>query len=91
MISFSIIDGNNDGVFRIDPTTGEIFTTVISPDFELYSSYFLIVQATDNGTNPRSASAPVEVTVLDVNDNQPVFGTILFYFFLFNGFSIFQP
>ena len=74
MITYSIVDGNNDAVFRIDASSGEIFTTNVSPDFEVYSSYILIVLAVDNGMSPRQASTAVFITIMDVNDNSPIFG-----------------
>ena len=79
MISYSIIEGNNDGVFRIDAISGIIFTTNVSPDFEVYSSYNLIVLAADNAMDPRKASIAVLITIIDVNDNSPVFGWYIYY------------
>lgn len=42
-------------------------------DRELYSSFLLTVTAVDHGEPPRSGSALVKVTVLDSNDNSPIF------------------
>ena len=79
VISYSIVGGNNDEVFRIDASSGMIFTTNISPDFEVYSSYNLILLADDNAVNPRQASIAVLITIVDVNDNSPVFGWFIYH------------
>lgn len=38
------------------------------------STLQLIIRATDNGAQPRTTTAPLTVTILDENDNTPVFG-----------------
>ncbi|KAH8279555.1 hypothetical protein KR018_000821 [Drosophila ironensis] len=59
--------------FAIDSTTG-LITTVGKLDRELQASYSFLVVATDGGRyEVRSASVPVQINVLDVNDNRPVF------------------
>lgn len=44
-----------------------------SLDFERIQSYRFNVTARDMGANVLSVQAEVEVTILDVNDNSPVF------------------
>ena len=74
-IRYSILNpsGVND-VFRIDPRSGSI-TTRLHLDREKTDFYRLRVQAVDNGPvqGRKSATATVEVTVLDENDNYPQF------------------
>ncbi|KAM7293930.1 protocadherin-like wing polarity protein stan, partial [Ixodes scapularis] len=74
-VDYSILnpDGTN-GAFGIDSKSG-IITTRSSLDRELTSFYALVVQATDSGpvTDRKSASATVQITVLDENDNYPQF------------------
>jgi protocadherin Fat 4 len=73
-ITYSIVQGG-DGIFIIDPSTGEILTNA-SLDRESVSSYKLIVGAVDNPSNVSDQlSAEVNVTILieDFNDNVPVF------------------
>ncbi|PIK33992.1 putative cadherin-23, partial [Apostichopus japonicus] len=64
---FSLSSG---GQFRIDPATGEIFTSVIL-DREEQSFYQLMVTISDGVS---MATAPVNITIIDINDNNPVFG-----------------
>ena len=42
-------------------------------DFEFAQRYSFNVTAIDGGMNPLSDEAQVEITVLDVNDNSPLF------------------
>ncbi|ALC37924.1 ds [Drosophila busckii] len=59
--------------FAIDSSSG-LITTVGKLDRELQSSYSFMVLATDGGRyQVRSASVSVQLNVLDVNDNKPVF------------------
>ncbi|XP_030835701.1 protocadherin-15-like isoform X2 [Strongylocentrotus purpuratus] len=58
--------------FRIEPTTGRIFTTV-GLDREQQDIYTLTVMARDTTTNPLSATLDIVIVVQDTNDNRPVF------------------
>ncbi|XP_022221546.2 LOW QUALITY PROTEIN: protein dachsous [Drosophila obscura] len=59
--------------FAIDSKSG-LITTVGKLDRELQSSYSFMVLATDGGRyEVRAARVPVQINVLDVNDNHPVF------------------
>lgn len=51
---------------------GEI-STRMTLDREQQSSYQLVVVAQDGGSPPRSATGTAFITVLDENDNDPVF------------------
>nr|UZM07820.1 cadherin 1 [Geocoris pallidipennis] len=72
-ISYSIIGGNNDNLFSIDSSTGEItvtdkngldMTNVPSDTIQL------IIQASDGMFRSNCTAA---ITVLDVNNNNPIF------------------
>uniref|UniRef100_A0A8C3G6N7 FAT atypical cadherin 3a n=1 Tax=Cyclopterus lumpus TaxID=8103 RepID=A0A8C3G6N7_CYCLU len=66
---FDITGGNSDSVFDVEKAVGTI--VIAKPlDAEQRSFYNLTVQATD-GTN--TAYTQVHVTVLDNNDNTPIF------------------
>lgn len=51
VISYSITAGNSDGLFAVNPSTGEV-TLVGSLDMESTQTYTITVTATDGGTNP---------------------------------------
>ncbi|KAJ8014080.1 hypothetical protein DPEC_G00036540 [Dallia pectoralis] len=59
--------------FRLNTRSGEITTTALL-DRELKSEYILIVRAVDGGVGPQQKTgiATVNITVMDINDNPPV-------------------
>ena len=69
---FSFVNGNDEGHFSIDSSTGEIATTT-TLDREEISWYRLVVRATDLGVPSMSSDAGVNITVSDVNDVVPRF------------------
>lgn len=71
-ITYSIVDGNIDGQFGINITSGALFLTK-ALDRETRDSYVLSLRASDNQEGTGDAVASVNVTVLDVNDISPVF------------------
>ena len=58
--------------FIIDETTGEISTTV-TLDREMIELYTLTISATDGGLPQRTATATVNIQVMDINDAPPMF------------------
>ncbi|XP_035289609.1 protocadherin Fat 3-like [Anguilla anguilla] len=70
-IMYTIVDGDPSSQFSIDFESG-IISVAYPLDFEAIFSFRLIVRATDMLTGARS-EVSVDVTVLDVNDNSPVF------------------
>ncbi|XP_024085354.1 fat-like cadherin-related tumor suppressor homolog [Cimex lectularius] len=74
-IEYSIVGGNEHGKFAIEYDTGII--TIAQPlDYERAREYLITVQATDLGVPPLSNQATVNITVLDSNDNAPVFSEV---------------
>eukprot|EP00051_Salpingoeca_urceolata_P025110 m.445779 g.445779 ORF g.445779 m.445779 type:complete len:6907 (-) comp20305_c8_seq21:164-20884(-) len=69
-ITYSILLGNGDGLFAMDPGTG-VVTLNGALDRETREAYKMVVQASDGLL---SSSAEVVVTVTDFNDHAPVFG-----------------
>ncbi|KAM9774240.1 protocadherin-15b isoform 2-T2 [Syngnathus typhle] len=63
---------NHQKLFSIN-ATGAI-KTVLPLDREVKAHYFLIVEAWDGAVDPRRSRQTLSVTVLDVDDNSPVFG-----------------
>ena len=73
-VLLKIVGGNKDGVFRVDPVSGTLYTA--RPlDAETKQRYTLTVAAVDQASvgSRRQSSARVRVTVEDVNDNDPRF------------------
>ncbi|XP_055683308.1 cadherin-87A isoform X2 [Lutzomyia longipalpis] len=93
-IYYYIMLGNEDGAFYIDKTSGDIFTNK-SLDREAVDSYNLFILASKKpdlvitdvdreGYSTKalerdSTVAKVWITVLDVNDNAPVFSPEVYY------------
>uniref|UniRef100_A0A671XG88 Cadherin-23 n=1 Tax=Sparus aurata TaxID=8175 RepID=A0A671XG88_SPAAU len=59
--------------FRLNSRSGEITTTALL-DRELKSEYILIIRAVDGGVGPQQKTgiSTVNITILDINDNVPV-------------------
>ncbi|GFR97583.1 protocadherin Fat [Elysia marginata] len=66
------------GVFSIDSNTGKL-TAQQQFDREIQDSYTIKVVAHDNGPNPLSSTATVELTIADKNDNKPRFSPKEYY------------
>ncbi|XP_049340175.1 protocadherin Fat 1 isoform X3 [Astyanax mexicanus] len=70
------LTGDGSESFRMDSATG-VLKTLLPLDREERGEYNLTVQAVDGGN--RSCEADVIITVIDVNDNAPVFSSELYY------------
>ena len=73
-VTFSIDSGDGSSQFAIDGTTG-VITTVVGQtiDYEIKTSYTLIIKAADGGTPSLSSYVAVTINIDDINDNSPVF------------------
>ncbi|XP_069396059.1 protocadherin-16 [Paralichthys olivaceus] len=71
-LEYRITAGDPQGDFQLHASTGALSTSR-SLDRETKAEYTLEVVATDRGSPALSTTATVEVKVLDVNDNSPVF------------------
>ncbi|MGH0159301.1 UNVERIFIED_CONTAM: hypothetical protein FKN15_036964 [Acipenser sinensis] len=71
-IHYSIVNGNQGSPFTIDSVSGEV-KVARWLDREKISGYTLTVQATDNGSPPKSNTTTINIDVSDVNDNPPAF------------------
>ncbi|KAJ8945175.1 hypothetical protein NQ314_009307, partial [Rhamnusium bicolor] len=79
-LEFKIL--NPTDMFKIGPTSGVIRTTGVKFDREVQDKYELIVEARSNmppRDRPRVAHVIVNVTVLDINDNCPMFVNLPYY------------
>jgi protocadherin Fat 4 len=70
--SYSIIGGNTEQAFKIDPQSGEIETARVL-DRETIPIYSLVVGGIDTGLPPQTGTATVKIHIADINDNGPVF------------------
>uniref|UniRef100_A0A8C6SJA1 Uncharacterized protein n=1 Tax=Neogobius melanostomus TaxID=47308 RepID=A0A8C6SJA1_9GOBI len=71
-LSYYIASGNLDNAFHIDQLSGEL-SIRHQLDYEHIQKYVLWIEARDQGFPPYSSYEKLEITVLDVNDNHPVF------------------
>ena len=68
----------NDSTFSVGFDSGIIrILTNGNLDRETQSAYYLCVTATDMGSPPLNATTTIYVTVVDVNDNAPVFTNLV--------------
>ncbi|XP_012885169.1 PREDICTED: protocadherin-23 [Dipodomys ordii] len=71
-VTYSILPGDHGGAFALDAASG-LLTTACPLDYEIRTQYILTIMARDGGTPALSSSQIVTVTVLDVNDQAPLF------------------
>ncbi|XP_062602216.1 protocadherin Fat 4-like [Saccostrea cucullata] len=74
LLRHTILSGNEDSYFQIDPTTGEI-SVASPPDFENAKSVVLVIQVTDQGFPSTFEVCTVTINIIDVNDNPPEFSS----------------
>jgi len=74
LITYGIVQGNDDGVFRINQNDGSIILSSLL-DYETTSSHNLIVTAIDMGTPALNGTAIVQVNISDINDEPPILTT----------------
>lgn len=72
LVTFSIVSGNTNDAFAIDNSTGFLCVKQ-NLDREAVAFYSLLISASDNAPKPKSDFVRVNFTVLDENDNSPIF------------------
>uniref|UniRef100_A0A2I3HFW5 Protocadherin Fat 4 n=1 Tax=Nomascus leucogenys TaxID=61853 RepID=A0A2I3HFW5_NOMLE len=78
-VRFSLQEAETDRrSFRLDPVSGRL-STISSLDREEQAFYSLLVLATDLGSPPQSSMARINVSLLDINDNSPVFYPVQYF------------
>lgn len=70
---YHIVDGNNDNAFLIDPPFSGIVKTNIVLDREITDEYRLTIIATDEGIPQMTGTCYLQVNVIDIQDQSPVF------------------
>ncbi|XP_060119777.1 protocadherin-16 [Heteronotia binoei] len=75
-LDYTIVSGNSGHAFQLEGQgDGASALVLVEPlDFEAVAVYNLTVAVTDRGVPQHRAVVPVVLTVLDANDNPPVFG-----------------
>ncbi|XP_060234478.1 protocadherin-23 [Meriones unguiculatus] len=76
-VTYNILSGNEDMVFMLDGSSG-LLRTARPFDYEVKTQHVLTLVAHDGGTPALSSSQTLTVTVLDVNDETPVFKQLLY-------------
>lgn len=69
---FGISGGDQDSVFKIDSDTGEL-KVIGYLDRERTDEYLLNISVFDLGRPQKSSSKILPITILDINDNPPIF------------------
>ncbi|MBK7172698.1 MAG: cadherin domain-containing protein [Bacteroidales bacterium] len=69
VLTYSLVSGNTNEAFSLDSETGVILVNnPLALNFEILSSFSLLVRVTDDGTGNLSSQALINVEVLDVNE-----------------------
>ena len=71
-VEFSLTGAGNDGTFKIDSHTGNLYLAK-AVDYEVLKLYQMTVTATDKGVPLLSSDTRLTVNIEDVNDNSPEF------------------
>ncbi|XP_072352111.1 protocadherin-23 [Scyliorhinus torazame] len=87
-IDYTIIEGNEQNSFHIENSviqTGHQYSMVgklvlrNAVDREFTNNYSLVVCASDRGTPPLNSTTIISISVLDFNDNPPVFNSLEYH------------
>ncbi|KAH8040853.1 hypothetical protein HPB51_013023 [Rhipicephalus microplus] len=71
VLRYSLLHSNGSS-FKVDPVTGDVHS-LATLDREVQASYELLVRVQDQGTPTLSSTARLRISVVDENDNAPVF------------------
>ncbi|KAK3699950.1 hypothetical protein QZH41_016609, partial [Actinostola sp. cb2023] len=71
-LTYSIIGGEGDGLFVIDPLTG-LLRTNAKFDYEIKSTYSLDVKVIDSGSPPLQSNISIIINIASVDEYLPVF------------------
>ncbi|XP_037353660.2 protocadherin-23 [Talpa occidentalis] len=71
-VTFSILSGNENMAFMLDESSG-LLATAFPLDYETQSQHILTLLALDGGIPALSSTQTLTISVLDVNDEAPVF------------------
>ncbi|KAF7700324.1 protocadherin-16 [Silurus meridionalis] len=74
LVQYKITHGDPSGDFYLDKKSG-VLSTSRALDREKKARYTLTVEARDKGTPSLSSTATLDISILDLNDNSPVFSS----------------
>ena len=83
--SYNIVSGNGAGTFNLSSKTAPNGVLTISMvliqrlDHSGSPAYSLVIRAYDGGTPPKFGDLRVNITVIDVNNNQPIFNVTRYF------------
>lgn len=76
-VTFSVVEGNEHGIFYLDPHWGSLIL-LKALDREKVDTYRLKMKASDQGSPPLSSTITFTLSVVDVNDNLPRFSNYIY-------------
>ena len=76
-LRYSILSGNLQSVFAVDEKSG-IISVSDYLDREVTGFYSLVIRAVDQGAMQLTATAQLEISVLDVNDHSPILDSSIY-------------
>ncbi|TRY65999.1 hypothetical protein DNTS_003779, partial [Danionella cerebrum] len=77
VVFYKIIDGDHFGDFHLDKKSG-VLSTSRPLDRESRDKYILTLEARDQGVPSLTSTVVLDITVLDLNDNSPVFPSSIY-------------
>ena len=82
---YQILEGNTDDVFTLNTkrvSNGQLYVELETSgelDYERTSFYSLLIRAYDGGDPQKFDHLRVNISIIDTNDNQPIFNTSHYY------------
>ena len=86
-VTFSIVSGDSEGKFEIDPSTG-LVSVASSLDYDEVSLFVLTIEAADLGSPSLTSFATVNATIEDINNHNPEFDSPVYEFPIFENVAV---
>ncbi|XP_061102894.1 protocadherin-23 [Conger conger] len=72
LVTYTVLSGNEESLFALEESTG-LLHLAAPLDYKSASAHVMVVQALDRGRPRLSSTQTLTVSILDVNDQAPVF------------------